>query len=76
PLAISWFQAADAGYERVLADRPTAAYRLPRRGSGFRHALVRDLSEHYYGFGETSGDANKHGRKLEMATSDSLGYDA
>lgn len=75
-LAIAWAQKIGDAYVPVLADRATAAYRLPRRGSGFRHALKRDLAERYYGFGETSGSADKHGRKLEMGTSDSLGYDA
>lgn len=75
-LAIAWEQMVDGGFVPVLADRATAAYRLPRRGSGFRHALKRDPAEHYYGFGETSGSANKHGRKLEMGTSDALGYNA
>jgi alpha-glucosidase len=76
PVAIRWQEAIDGGFRTVLTDRPTAAYRLPRRGSGFRHALVLDPREHYCGFGETAGDTDKRGRKLEMATSDSLGYDA
>lgn len=75
-LSIAWAQKIAGVYVPVLADRATAAYRLPRRGSGFRHALIREAAEHYYGFGETSGSANKHGRKLEMGTSDALGYDA
>lgn len=75
-LSIAWAQKLDGTDVPMLADRATAAYRLPRHGSGFRHALKRDLKERYYGFGETSGSADKHGRKLEMGTSDALGYDA
>ena len=38
--------------------------------------MKRDPAERYYGFGEKSGDADKHGRRLRMGTADALGYDA
>ena len=37
---------------------------------------MRDEAEHYYGFGEKSGNANKAGRRLRMRTADAMGYDA
>ncbi len=44
--------------------------------SSLIHALKRDPAERYYGFGEKSGSADKHGRRLRMGTTDALGYDA
>jgi alpha-glucosidase len=78
PLAITWFFRADekAAFQPALQDRQTQAYFFDRGGPSFAHYLVRDASEHYYGFGEKSGDANKHGRRLRMGTTDALGYDA
>ncbi len=78
PLAITWSFRADetAAFETALQDRQTQAYRFQRMRPGFVHCLVRDPRDHYYGFGEKSGDANKHGRRLRMRTTDALGYDA
>ncbi len=78
PLALTWsFRAEEtAAFQPVLQDRPTQAYCFERMGPRFVHYLVRDPSDHYYGFGEKSGDANKHGRRLRAATTDALGYDA
>ena len=78
PLALTWsFRACKAApFQPALQDRQTQAYRFERGGPGFAHYLVRDPSDHYYGFGEKSGDANKHGRRLRMGTTDALGYDA
>ncbi len=78
PLALTWsFRPNPEGiFQQVLQDRQTQAYRFAREGLGFTHHLTRDLAEHYYGFGEKSGDANKHGRRLRMRTTDALGYDA
>ncbi len=78
PLALTWFFRAHetAVFEPALRDRPTEAYRFERAGPRFIHALVRANSDRYYGFGEKSGDADKHGRRLRMRTTDALGYDA
>ena len=78
PLAITWFFRAEekAAFETALQDRQTQAYQFQRMGPRFVHSLVRDPRDHYYGFGEKSGDANKHGRRLRMSTTDALGYDA
>lgn len=78
PLALTWQHCASAADEftTVLADRPTSAYQFERTGAGFSHFLIRDPAERYYGFGEKSGDADKHGRRLVMATTDALGYDS
>lgn len=78
PLALTWeYRAgAHAPFETVIRDRPTQAYRFDRRTTRFFHAQQRFPEDHYYGFGEKSGDANKHGRRLRMGTTDALGYDA
>jgi alpha-glucosidase len=78
PLALEWQfrENLDEPFATVLEDRPTQAYQFERTGPRFAHFLKRDPGEHYYGFGEKSGNANKHGRRLRMRTTDALGYDA
>jgi alpha-glucosidase len=78
PLALTWYfrPSAEAAFEPLLQDRQTQAYCYRRGRPGFAHYLVRDEAEHYYGFGEKSGDANKAGRHLRMRTADAMGYDA
>jgi alpha-glucosidase len=78
PLTLTWSFRADetAAFEPALQDRPTQAYSFERAGPRFAHSLARKASDHYYGFGEKSGDANKNGRRLRMRTTDALGYDA
>ena len=78
PLMLDW-QAratADEPFESILKDRPTQAYFFDRRSNRFRHYLVRDENERFYGFGDKSGSADKHGRRLAMGATDPLGYDA
>jgi alpha-glucosidase len=60
----------------ILEDRSTSAYQFSPAGHGFIHALNRHPAERYYGFGEKSGNADKHGRRLRMGATDALGYDA
>ena len=78
PLALAWsFRTGpDAAWTVVLEDRPTAAYQFDRVTPHFTHYLKRDRAERYYGFGDKTGDADKHGRRLRMGTTDALGYDA
>jgi alpha-glucosidase len=78
PLALTWsFRTSpEAAFRPVLKDRQTQAYIYRKGASGFAHYLARDTSEHYYGFGEKSGNANKAGRRLRMRTADAFGYDA
>jgi alpha-glucosidase len=78
PLALTWSfrTSAGAAFQPVLEDRKTQAYLYRTDAPGFTHYLARDLAEHYYGFGEKSGNANKAGRRLRMRTADALGYDA
>lgn len=78
PLMLEWAYRTktDAPFETVLRDRPTQAYLFDRRSRRFRHYLARDVSERFHGFGDKSGDSDKHGRRLAMGATDPLGYDA
>jgi alpha-glucosidase len=78
PLSLTWRFRADETrpFSTVLADRPTQAYLFDRATPRLQHFLVRDPNERYYGFGEKTGDADKHGERLLMETRDPLGYDA
>jgi alpha-glucosidase len=78
PLALTWSFRANEGehFRPVIQDRPTRAYCFERAGPRFVHSLVREVCDHYYGFGEKSGDANKYGRRLRIRTTDALGYNA
>ena len=78
PLVISWSfrKSADHPFYPVLDDRATQPYRYSSNTHRLIHALKRDPAERYYGFGEKSGNADKHGRRLRMGTTDALGYDA
>ena len=78
PLALTWHfrPSEEAAFEPALQDRQTQAYCYRRGRPGFAHYLVRGEADHYYGFGEKSGEANKAGRSLRMRTADALGYDA
>jgi alpha-glucosidase len=78
PLALTWlFRASpEARFKAAVKDRQTQAYLYRSDAPGFAHYLEREGGEHYYGFGEKSGNANKAGRRLRMRTADALGYDA
>lgn len=78
PLMLDWQTrpTPDAPFESVVKDRPSQAYFFDRRSKRFRHYLVRDECERFYGFGDKAGDADKHGRRLAMGATDPLGYDA
>lgn len=78
PLRIDWsFRASpDDAFAPVLSDRESQAYWFDRRSPRLKHYLRREPAERYYGFGDKAGDADKHGRRLAMGTTDPLGYDA
>lgn len=58
-----------------LADRPSAAYMLARRGEALGHYVARHPGDRYYGLGDKTGPLDLHGRRLRVAMRDSLGYD-
>jgi len=58
------------------SDTRHRAYPYDRAGRSVFHYMARREDEHYYGFGERSGDLDKYGRRLRMVNLDSLGYSA
>ena len=58
------------------ADRAHGAYQHDVNGHSVRHCMQRDPGEVLLGFGESSGAIDKAGRRLRVACTDGIGYDA
>lgn len=58
------------------ADSGRFAYSYNGSGRDVYHYSQRQAGEHYYGFGERSGELSKVGRRLRMVNHDAIGYDA
>ncbi|MBU1877550.1 MAG: DUF4968 domain-containing protein, partial [Chloroflexi bacterium] len=71
--AINWF---DAGGHAIAADLAGRAYVYDRAGAGVWHYLEHRPDEHYFGFGERSGELDKAGRRMRMLDLDAFNYDA
>ncbi len=71
--AINWF---DAGGNPIAADLPGRAYVYDRAGRSVWHYLEHRAGEHYFGFGERSGELDKVGRRMRMLNLDAFNYDA
>ncbi|GJD10080.1 Alpha-glucosidase 2 [Galdieria sulphuraria] len=72
-VALYW---QDSDGRAFLEDRPMEAYVSGKEQTETYHYLARKHSEHYYGFGETSGELDKYGSRIRMDPRDALGYDA
>jgi len=73
PFAISW---ADASGQPFASDLLERAYAYDRAGKSLYHYMEHRLDEHYYGFGERSGELAKSKRRMRMLNLDALGYSA
>ena len=62
--------------EVIAQDIQHRAYPFDRAGESIFHYQTSPHNARYYGFGERSGELNKHGRRLRMVNFDSLGYNA
>jgi alpha-glucosidase len=71
--AINWFDAVGRSIASDLAGR---AYVYDRAGNAVWHYLEHRAHEHYYGFGERSGELDKVGRRMRMLNLDAFNYDA
>lgn len=71
--ALSWSDASGQPFASDLLDR---AYVYDRAGKAIYHYMEHRPDEHYYGFGERSGEIDKAGRRMRMLNLDSLGYSA
>jgi alpha-glucosidase len=71
--AINWF---DAGGNPMASDLSGRAYVYDRGGAGVWHYMEHRPGEHYFGFGERSGELDKAGRRMRMLNLDAFDYDA
>ena len=72
-LRLEWFTKAGV---RFAADLRGRAYTYDRTGRAIYHYMERRQDEHYYGFGEASGELDKYGRRITLKPLDALGYNA
>eukprot|EP00871_Galdieria_phlegrea_P000801 jgi/Galph1/1721/GphlegSOOS_G417.1 len=70
---LSWY---DIKGRCFLSDCPNGAYLYDKDSKAVYHYLCRYSTEHYYGFGETSGKLDKTGTRIVLDPKDALGYDA
>ncbi|MGG4348814.1 glycoside hydrolase family 31 protein [Bacillus licheniformis] len=74
---ISWFYHNGSEWINVANDRQTQGYNFEGAfGKGVYHYLQRDVQEQYFGFGEKTGNVDKHGKRYRMLNIDAMGYDA
>jgi len=68
----------DAQGRQFAADRPHGAYLhdTQQPGGAVRHYMTAVDGERYFGFGETSGELDKAGRRLRVAATDAMAYSA
>ena len=71
--AIKWF---DASGHSIASDLSRRAYVYDRASAAVWHYLEHRPGEHYFGFGERSGELAKAGRRMRMLDLDAFGYDA
>jgi hypothetical protein len=48
---------------------------LPHVRGHASYGVYRDERDHFYGFGETTGELNKRGRKFRLSPKDAIGHD-
>jgi alpha-glucosidase len=70
---INWFTAEGSS---IAADLTGRAYSYDRTSASIWHYLEHRLGEHYFGFGERSGELDKAGRRMRMLNLDAFDYDA
>jgi alpha-glucosidase len=70
---IKWF---DIGGNSIASDLSGRAYSYDRAGARVWHYMEHRSGEHYFGFGERSGELDKSGRRMRMLNLDAFDYDA
>lgn len=71
--AIRWF---DVRGNSIASDLAGRAYVYDQSSASVWHYLEHRPGEHYFGFGERSGELDKAGRRMRMLDLDAFGYDA
>ncbi|MDO5424386.1 MAG: glycoside hydrolase family 31 protein [Eubacteriales bacterium] len=72
PLAFSLYTKDGTVIYRDLAER---AYERDHLGRIAHYTCIDPKKEHFYGFGETSGELDKMGRRMRMSPKDAIGHD-
>ena len=73
----SWETRPAGEWKELARDRSTQAVNFGYWDDKVYHYLKRDAEdEMYFGLGERSGDANRHGRSFSLKTIDAMGYNA
>lgn len=76
PFWLEWEHCINGEWLPLAKDRKTGAIQMGVTESGIAHFMERQLTDHYYGLGEKTGDLNREGRRFEMRNLDAMGYDA
>ncbi|WEV72621.1 TIM-barrel domain-containing protein [Bifidobacterium sp. ESL0790] len=69
------FRVVDEDGNEVHADLPGRSFVRDKFGHTYHYSKMGD-NDHFYGFGEKSGELNKIRRRMRMHNTDSLGWDA
>ena len=72
----TWLQRQAGGWIKVASDRPTQGYNFGYWDERVYHYLSRAEEEQYFGLGEKTGDANRHGNSYRMCNLDAAFYNA
>ncbi|GGP21714.1 glycoside hydrolase family 31 protein [Silvimonas iriomotensis] len=72
----SWFMPREDAWIKVASDRPTQGYNFGYWDERVYHYLARAEEEQYFGLGEKTGEANRHGNSYRMCNLDAAFYNA
>ena len=74
--ALRWVSVGQGG--EIAKDRGRGAYMYDEcpGGGAVRHYMAADDRDKYFGFGEASGALDRAGRRLRVAATDAMGYNA
>jgi len=75
-LFCAWECRGENGWQAVAQDRGTQGYNFGWWDDKVYHYLRREADELYFGLGERSGEANRHGQRYRLCNIDPMGYSA
>lgn len=71
-----WETRSDGDWQAAASDRATQSYNFGWWDDKVYHYLKREPDEMYFGLGERSGEANRHGQSYRLCNLDPMGYSA
>jgi alpha-glucosidase len=71
-----WYLRRPEGWVEAMHDRPTQGYNFDYWDARVYHYLARREEEQYFGLGEKTGDADRHGNSYRMCNLDAAFYNA